>query len=351
LFATTIFVPALWVASGVSLFAGVHFASKGLLRRQERVFLAFGILCLLGAGYILLSAQWYRATSAIEASWILRIQMSLVCLVYPVFVWFAALYTGQPASRGWLASVSVSFGALLAMNLWSPASFLYAEVTQGEPLALPWGEVVSYFSMRTAPVALFYYAITYAVFSWAIYRCVLLWRQGQWRRAAPFAAFLLIQFATIVYAEVIDNMGVRGIYLADFAFLALVVLMSACLGQELNRRSAALEASVTTLRAETERRRLAEEQLRHMAYHDYLTDFRTADNCARASGIPLPTAAVPGVMARCCCSTSITSRPSTTPSGTSSGMSCCGRLPDGSAARCPAPRRRCASGAMSLRYW
>jgi diguanylate cyclase (GGDEF)-like protein len=260
------------MAAGVSLFAGIHFLFTGLARRQERQYLAFGLLCLLLTAYMLLSALWYRADTVDELARIARVEMAVICLIYPVFVWFLELYTdNRPA---WIPALTaaVPFGALLVINLWSPLSFLYSRIELAEPIVLPWGEQVSAFKLTTSAFAPYYYLATYGVAAWAIYRSLVLWRRGQRSKAWPVVGYLLIQLATIVHAELIDNLQLRSVYLGEFAFLALVVLMSRALGTELQRRSFALESSLADLQAETERRREVEARLRHMAYHDLLTE-------------------------------------------------------------------------------
>jgi diguanylate cyclase (GGDEF)-like protein len=270
--AMTVFVPALWIAAGISLFAGIHFLFTGLARRQERAFFAFGLLCLLLTAYMVSSALWYKAASVEEVARIARVEMALICLIYPTFVWFLELYSEFRRVLVPVLVTALPFGALLVVNLWSPLSFLYSGISPTDPIILPWGERLSAFSLRTSAYAPFYYAATYGVFAWAIYRCLVLWRRGQRGKAWPVMAYLLIQFATVVHGELIDNLQLSSVYLGEFAFLALVVLMSRALGLELRQRTLALETSLTELHAETERRREVEARLRHMAYHDHLTD-------------------------------------------------------------------------------
>ena len=102
-----IFIPALWIAAGISLYAGLQFVIFGVLRRQQQVYLAFGVLCLILAMYILLSPQWYRAETVPELAQVARYQMGLICLIYPVFIWFANLYTLRKAVTRFLVGVSL----------------------------------------------------------------------------------------------------------------------------------------------------------------------------------------------------------------------------------------------------
>ena len=268
----SIFVPALWIASGVCLFAGIHFIVTGSLLRREPVFLAFGILCLLVAALFPLSAEWYQAINVADAGRIKRGQLMLACFIYPTLVWFIGCYTDQPRPGRLVAGFAVPFAALLFVNFATPYGFLHATIAPESPLVLPWGERVNYFRTTTRFTAWFYYATTTAVFLWALYRCWVTRGRRRHGPVWPFAAYVVIQFAAVILVMLIDNLHIRSLYTTELAAPVLVVLMGIFLSRELHRRSIALETSLASLRAEGARRQAAEVKLRHMAYHDYLTD-------------------------------------------------------------------------------
>lgn len=267
----TLFLPALWFAAGVCLYAGVQFLIAGLFRRQERVFLSFGMLALLLSIYLALTTHWYLATSVQEVAAIATLQMDIVCLIYPAFVLFIGNYTGSKSLLGFPAFAVGAFAILLVANQYSSNSFLYTNIDIGEPLVFPWDEQVNRYDVKLSGLAWFYYACTLTVFSWAIWRCFQSYKkQLDWPHW-PLTIYLFVQFLAIVHAQLIDILELRSVYLGEFTFLILVVLMSLTLGKELRRRTVELERSVVELREQTGGRRDAEEKLRHMAYHDYLT--------------------------------------------------------------------------------
>jgi diguanylate cyclase (GGDEF)-like protein len=267
-----IFVTLIWIGSGISFFAALQFTLFWIFRRQESVFLAFGVLCLLLSAYMVFSAQWYHAESIVEVAAIARYQMAIVCVVYPVFVWFLGRYTHDHGLMRVLLPVSLVFAVLFLINLFSPYSFLYQDMVIDAPIRLPWGEVVGDYKKTIAPIAWLYYAATYSVFIWSFVRCAAIWKRNQPMRAISIFVYLVAQLAVIVHAELIDNLGLRSVYFGEFAFLVLVVLVSACLAKEVGLRSNALERSVKDLREETDRRKEYENQLIYMAHNDYLTD-------------------------------------------------------------------------------
>ncbi len=267
-----LFVPAIWMAAGISLFAGIHFTIAGAGQRREPGFLAFGLLCLLISAYVALTAQIYLTHSVAAASRIARYRVALLCFTYPVAVWFIGEFTGLRKLWPWLTSAGLLFGNLLLVNVVSPHSLLYSAITQRAPLVLPWGETLSDFVGSPAPLAAFYYVACYAVFLWALWRCAVTWQAKVWKKALPLAAFLVVQLATFLHDEIVVQLGLRSVLLGDFAYLILVLVMSFALRRELQERAAALKQSVSALRTETARRQRVESQLQHMAYHDYLTN-------------------------------------------------------------------------------
>jgi len=267
-----LFVPTIWIGSGISFFAGAQFCVYGLIRRQERVFFAFGLLCLLLGLYMTFSARWYHAGSIAALAQIAKFEMGIICLVYPAVIWFLSLYTYEKAIGKFHLAIILGYGILFVINLWSPYSFLYESIQIAKPVMLPWGEIVNRFVFQTTPIAIPYYVLTYIVFGWAFVRSYTLWRNDHKTRAVSITVYLLLQFLVILHAELIDNLSLKSVYLGEFAFLGLVVLVTGTMILEVRARYAALEESIVSLRQETGRRKEYEKQLNYIAHHDYLTE-------------------------------------------------------------------------------
>jgi len=266
-----IFIPALWIASGINLFAGTQFIAISLLRRYERVYQAFGILCLLLSVYLVFSAQWYGAASVESAGRIVRAQMAIACLVYPVFVWFLGLYTGHQSFYKVLAVFSVIYGVLFIVNIDSPYSFLIHDLETAPPIVLPWGETVSNFKMNVSRLAWLHYLSNYSIFLWSFIVCLSLWKRGEKPRAISISVYLFLQMLVIFHAQLVDNLNLESVYLGELVFLILVVHVTFTLIWELRGRSRALEKSIEDLRMETEQREKYQKELSYLAHHDHLT--------------------------------------------------------------------------------
>ena len=266
-----LYVPALWMAAGICLFAGAHFTLTGLPRREDRVYLVFGLLCLVLAAYFVFTSMLYRVDTAAAAGLVVRVQVALASLAYLLAVCFLSLYTGLKHWRPWVFAASVVFGTLAVWECFAPYSMLYSAITPRDAILLPWGENVSDFSTVESPYAWIYYVAENSAYVWSLWRCVALARAGRRDRAWPLALYLTIQVLAVAHGEVVNRTNERTVTYEAFAFLGLVLLMSDALRRELGRRSAALAESLAELRIETERRRAMEADLRHMAYHDQLT--------------------------------------------------------------------------------
>ena len=267
-----IWLPLLWMATGVCLFAGIHFMHVGSQHRTDRVYLAFGWFCLLVGAYNALSAQLQMLDDVRSIVPVERAHVAVACLVFPAAVWFFGLYTGLRHWRRWLAASAVIFAALLALDLASTPSLLLSGITLLPPLTLPWGESITQFSGAPARFAWLYYLATFLVYLWAVWRCWVLWRQGTRERALPLAIYIMIQLAAQAYVEYVTVAGIRSIDWDAVPFLALVLLVSRSLTREMQLQRDALATGIEDLRTESARLIQAQQRLRHLAYHDTLTD-------------------------------------------------------------------------------
>lgn len=269
-----IWIPLLWIAAGICLFAGVHFLTIGRSKDHAYLFAVFGAMSLAVGVYIGISA-WLQ-TPGLHTPWlqIERIHMAVVCVVFPLGIWFIALYSRLRRYRAWVIAGAVIFSATLVANFTGAGSVLLASVHDAPDLILPWGEHIRQVVPIAAPTALAYDVATLMVFIWSFWRCWALVRQGDRGRANALAAYLCVQFIASVYSEYVsanDVQGRSGLEWSALPFLLLVVVVSRTLSHELRRNAAALDSTVSALHAENAQRALAEARLRRMAYTDAIS--------------------------------------------------------------------------------
>lgn len=269
-----VWIPLLWIATGTCLFAGVHFLAIRPSNARAPMFAAFGLTCLAVGTYIAISAL--LQTPGLRLPWLEleRIHMAVACAIYPLGVWFIALYSRLTRWRAWVAAATLIFTCALILDLVQHGSVMLADIRAAPDLVLPWGEHIRQVVPIAAPTALLYDGATLLVFGWAFWRCWALARHADWRRAGALAAYIGLQALVTAYAEFTsthDTVGVAGLEWSAMPFLLLVLLVSRTLSVELRNDASVLDSTVAALHAENLQRAEAEANLRRVAYTDAVT--------------------------------------------------------------------------------
>jgi len=205
-------------------------------------------MCFCAAFYQYTSAEYYMADTIAEAVSALHWQMSFLAIFFPVFFIFVARYTGQQRFKSWLAFVTLLYGGMLAFNWASPYSLRFNTLEMIEPLRLSWGETLNRFSGIAGLGNGFFRAVSSGVILWVLWRSMVQYRRGERRMALLLAACQVLLIASNVWGAMIDYGLVDSFYVAGFAFLGLVLLMSVSMAMELRDRTSKLEASASELR-------------------------------------------------------------------------------------------------------
>jgi diguanylate cyclase (GGDEF)-like protein len=266
-----VITPALWLVAGFSLATGVHFISVSLFRRSDLLYLAFGLTCLAIFFNATFLEQTFHTATSEQAVSHHRLRLGATLAFFGLFAWFVALYTRHPRPRRVAFIASVVFGTLFVINAVSTYPLGFSETTVSA-VRLPWGESVNRVHGPLLPWAPFAFSAAYAVILWAAWRSVVEFRRGERAASGWLAAFLLILLAAVVYRQIAAEEDIAIIPVIDFAFIALVAIMSTRLALMLRHRAETTEATVALLRAEMEKRRDAETRLQRMAYFDLLTE-------------------------------------------------------------------------------
>lgn len=267
----TLWLPAFWMASGACLFAAAHFLHTRRSREHEQLYLAFGSLCLVVAAYMVGMALLQDPDNRLSIVTLERLHLAIACIIYPVAVWFMALYSRM---RRWKTTVAITagvFGLMLVADLVRPYGLLQVSMRELPPLVLPWGEEIRQFSGHTGALAIVYYACTMLVFGWAFWRCRVLWRTRDRLRARTLLIYLILQLFAVLQSEYTTLRGHRGLDWDALPFLGLVLLLSRALTREIRQYELDLGASNLALRRENAARERAQSHLEHAAYHDALT--------------------------------------------------------------------------------
>ena len=245
---------ALAVIAGIFFYVGIYHALVGLRRRPvDRLHLLFAIMSLAFGVLAFATVLLHPAVAAGSVEdfvaadrWALMGQLVGTLLL----LWFVAFYTKvKPYLILFVLSVPVII--LMWMHLTSPFTFLYTDVTGFFEVTLPWGEPIT-----IADIALNSWAnqllqaviLAYIVFF--IYADIRQYRRGERREALLLGLALGILIATYVKDFLLDLDLITSIYALPFGYVAMIVVMSLGLSNEIIDTEQQLE----TLNLELEQR-------------------------------------------------------------------------------------------------
>jgi diguanylate cyclase (GGDEF)-like protein len=254
---TAIIIPAYYVSVGITLCTGIQATVMGLMGHRTALYLTFALLSFTAAGFQLFMVDYFTATSVSEGATALRGQIMYILFFMPAFFAFVTLYTNQQRFKLWLTAIILITAGFMAANFASPYSLRFESLEMVAPLHLPWGESLSQFSGKASISSDFARLFFFGILGWTLWRAVAQYRLGERRMAGFLAACVALLILSALWGNLIDHGVIRSFYVAGFAFLGLVLFMSISLGLEVRDRATRLEATTA--------------DLRHIAYHDFLT--------------------------------------------------------------------------------
>jgi signal transduction histidine kinase/DNA-binding response OmpR family regulator len=227
---------ALGVAAGICFYASLYHFLVGFRRRpMDPVHLLFSMTALSFGFMNFFQMFLHPAVAARSASaFITADRWSLMgyLLGELLFLWFVAFYTRV---KPYLALVILSTPILLfiGIHLTSQATYLYSEVTGYFTVSLPWGEEITIADVALTPWSNYTPIIWLSLFSFSIYALVRQYRRGEKQKAVFLGLALAIFAATIINDSLLDNGLITSIYLLQFGFVAIVMVMSLALSNEI----------------------------------------------------------------------------------------------------------------------
>ncbi len=168
--------------------------------------------------------RWYVATSGCWA-------IAAVC--------FIASYAPVGRLGKYVATVIVAtFATAMVINHFSPASFLYTELTGLREITLPWGERIWLAMGEVNRWRLVFELAMLAILGLVAFGCYQFWLRKERKRAVIFgSAVLLFMLCFGTHALLVDTGRLDSPYLSTYGFLALVGLTSYDLAGEVMRTS------------------------------------------------------------------------------------------------------------------
>ncbi len=227
---------ALGVAAGICFYASLYHFFVGFRRRpMEPVHLLFALTALSFGFMNFFQMFLHPAVAARSASaFITADRWSLMGLLMGelLFLWFVAFYTRvKPYLTLLILSTPILF--FIGLHLTSQATYIYTEVTGYFTATLPWGEEITIADVALTPWGNYTIIIWLSLFSFSVYASVRQFRRGEKQQAVFLLLALAIFAATIINDNLLDYGLITSIYLLQFGFVAIVMVMSLALSNEI----------------------------------------------------------------------------------------------------------------------
>jgi PAS domain S-box-containing protein len=213
------------LAAGICIGTGVIYLFVGLRRQDdERLNLTFALFALSYAGANITAILEYKAISLEQFMRIGNWTALFTVMTLILLMWFVAVYTKvQP--RVFLKLLTLVLILVGAVAIIRPNS-VHTEIFGIVPVALPWGETINLLDASESLWEIVFFLSEIVLVGFAIYACMRQFLVGERQKAYALGlglAFLL--FALIFDIIFIDSGQINFVYLGDYGFLPLAVVM------------------------------------------------------------------------------------------------------------------------------
>lgn len=210
-----------------------------LRAHREITHLLFAMAAAAAGANAIAEACMYRAESIDTMSYALRWYVMTSGCWAIASVGFIASYAPVGRIGKYVATLIVAaFLTAMVSNFFSPASFLYTELTGLREITLPWGERIWLAIGKDNPWRLVFELAMLAILGLVACGCYGFWRNNHRRRAIIFGFTVLVFMLCFgTHALLVDTGRLDSPYLSTYGFLALIGLTSFDLAGEVMRTS------------------------------------------------------------------------------------------------------------------
>jgi PAS domain S-box-containing protein len=221
----TVSIPMIAMA-GISIYVGFYHLLIFLRRRQNREDLTFAFLCFAYTAYAVFCAGLYNATSVSEGMQWQRAQFITLGIFVPAFLWFVTDYTRkQPTITIYLYSI---FYLLFIILLLVDRSDWTLMVNQPsiKQIGLPYLQPITYYEVTPGLAATAQGLVGFFATTYILIMGIRHLRRGHKREAMPLILALIPMYAAGIHDTLVTNGVYEFIYLIEYAYLAVILVMA-----------------------------------------------------------------------------------------------------------------------------
>ena len=219
------------VVGGVMFYVGVSHLLICRRRTRRRRDCMFALSCFSMCLYDVFCAGLYSAQSCMEGLIWQQVQIAMLGMFSICFLWFVADYTSlvDPGFK-WVFSAFFLFCALMAAS--GSDLVLRADTPSIKQITLPFGLEARYHEVAPGPLLHLQSVAGIFAFGYIIWSAIKYYQTGNRKRAKR-----LLQGVAIFLVGVANDMAVSAgvysfVYLLEYTFLAIVLVMAAFLSRE-----------------------------------------------------------------------------------------------------------------------
>ena len=214
---------------GTCLYAGIHFLLHFLRNKrnssQNHLHLIFSIMCFLVVGYMVAELVAYQAQSGMEYVQAFKWRAGFILLYAAVWPWFVYHYFESGSRRIALGFSLLAFLQLIPV-IFRPYGEFFEELPALATTTLPWGEQLVFHADSKMN---FYSSLMWmgfiALLVYTFYVCYKQYHRGQHQKAVLLASALSVCSAFILVNLLVRAGVIDFIFLAQFGFPSLVIIM------------------------------------------------------------------------------------------------------------------------------
>ncbi len=222
---TAVLIPAMYAMGGICAFSALHHGIAVMQRRVGKLHLLFALLSATILAILLTKAGAYQATTVPDLVALRRWEVSAICLLFLLFPWWIAGFTGV-RPRAFLLGSSALWILLFVVNLGLPYGVQYVGLPSLAYLELPWGERVVDLRVlqRSAWHNIGMLGIL-VIMAYSAHACRVQYRRGQHKRAWALGWSLGLFFGAVLFNFAANRGLIEFVHLSDLGFFSLVLLM------------------------------------------------------------------------------------------------------------------------------
>jgi PAS domain S-box-containing protein len=212
--------------AGISFYVGLYHLLIYIRRPQQRTDFTFAILCFSIASYDIFCVGLYNSTSVIEGMGWQRAQLIALAFFIPAFLWFASDYTGQRTSKV-VYAFSLYYLLAVIVQLFDRSGLTWLVDQPSVKFAtLPFGISITYYEVTFGFFTAIQSLMGIVASTYLLGIVIRYFRDGNKKQVIPLLVALGLMYAAGAHDTLVSNGVYHSIYLMEYAFLGIIVVMT-----------------------------------------------------------------------------------------------------------------------------